>query len=168
MVAASPGNVRKRLLQDEPTATHAAAGEIDIARTAMLAYSSEHPDHPVEHLLDRRGGPGGTRWRSARPDVTEQILLEFEQPQSLARLAYEAEETEAERTQEVRVDVSSDGGATYRQAFVQDYVFSPRGATFQREELSLRADRVTHLRLTIVPNKSGSGTATLTSLRLFS
>jgi hypothetical protein len=31
----------------------------------------------------------------------------------------------------------------------------------------LSLPRVTHLRLTIVPNKSGSGTASLTALRLF-
>jgi hypothetical protein len=45
-----------------------------------------------------------------------------------------------ERTQEVRVEVSSDHGRSYRQVLVQDYTFSPQGA---------------------------SGVATLTSLRLF-
>jgi hypothetical protein len=38
---------------------------------------------------------------------------------------------------------------------------------YQREELRFNLQGVTHLRLTIVPNKSGSGTATLTALRLF-
>lgn len=72
-----------------------------------------------------------------------------------------------ERTQELRVEVSEDGGRTYRQLLVQEYNFSPRGATYQREEQRLNLHRVSHLRLTIVPNKNGSGTATLTSLRLF-
>ena len=72
-----------------------------------------------------------------------------------------------ERTQEVRVEVSDDGGRTYRQIFVQEYNFSPRGATYQREEQRFDLHRVSHLHLTIVPNKSGSGTASLTSLRLF-
>ena len=40
-------------------------------------------------------------------------------------------------------------------------------ATFQREEQRVNLHRVTHLRLTIVPNKNGSGTASLTALRLF-
>ena len=43
----------------------------------------------------------------------------------------------------------------------------PRGATYQREEQRFNLRQVTHLRLTIVPNKSGSGTATLTALLLF-
>ena len=49
----------------------------------------------------------------------------------------------------------------------QEYNFSPGGATYQREEQRFNLRQVTHLRLTIVPNKSGSGTATLTALRLF-
>ena len=65
------------------------------------------------------------------------------------------------------VEVSQDGARTFRQILVQEYNFSPRGVTYQREEQRLDLDRVTHLRLAIVPNKNGSGTATLTALRLF-
>jgi hypothetical protein len=72
-----------------------------------------------------------------------------------------------ERTQEERVEVSEDGGQSYRQILVQEYNFSPGGATYQREEQRVNLRQVTHLRLTIVPNKNGSGTATLTTLRLF-
>jgi hypothetical protein len=104
---------------------------------------------------------------SARPDTIEHIVLEFDQPQTIARLAYEVEEAMRERTQEIRVEVSEDGGRTYRQILVQEYTFSPRGATYQREDQHFELHRVTHLRLTIVPNKNGSGTATLTALRLF-
>src|SRR5437764_13960485 len=71
-----------------------------------------------------------------------------------------------QRTQEVRVEVSEDGGRSYRQILVQEYNFSPGGATYQREDQRVNLRQVTHLRLTIVPNKSGSGTATLTTLRL--
>ena len=104
---------------------------------------------------------------SARPDVIEQIVVEFDQPQTISRLVYEVEEARRERTQEVRVEVSEDGGRTYRQLLVQEYTFSPRGATYQREEQRLNLHQVSHLCLTIVPNKNGSGTATLTSLCLF-
>jgi hypothetical protein len=51
-------------------------------------------------------------------------------------------------------------------ALVQEYNFSPGGATYQREEQRFNVRQVTHLRLTIIPNKSGSGTATLTQGRL--
>src|SRR5260370_26508104 len=123
--------------------------------------------HAVEHLLDGHSGPGATRWMSARPDITEHIVIEFDRTQAISRLVYEVEETMRERTQEVRVEVSEDGGRSYRQILVQEYNFSPGGATYQREEQRVNLRQVTHLRLTIVPNKSGSGTATLTALRLF-
>jgi hypothetical protein len=104
---------------------------------------------------------------SVRPDTIEHLVVEFDQPQTISRLMYEVEEATRERTQEVRVEISEDGARTYRQILVQEYNFSPRGATYQREEQRFDLHGVTHLRLTIVPNKSGSGTATLTALRLF-
>jgi hypothetical protein len=159
--------LRKRQLEADAAASGGAADEIDIAGCATIAYSSEQPGHPIEHLLDGRSGTGATRWIATRPDVIEQIVVEFDQPRAIARLVYEVEEAERERTQEIRVEVSADGGRTYRQILVQEYTFSPRGATYQREEQRLDLLQISHLRLTIVPNKDGSGTATLTALRLF-
>ena len=159
--------LRKRPLETDAATNGRAAGEIDIAGCATIAYSSEDPAHPVEHMLDGRSGPGATRWISARPDTTEHIVIEFDRPQTISRLVYEVEETMRERTQEVRVEVSEDGGRSYRQILVQEYNFSPGGATYQREEQHFDVRQVTHVHLTVVPNKSGSGTATLTALRLF-
>ena len=162
-----PSRLRKRPLEADAAASARAADEIDIVGCATIAYSSENPAHPVGHMLDGRCGPGATRWVSARPDTVEHIVMEFDRPQAISRLVYEVEETMRERTQEVRVEVSEDGGRSYRQILVQEYNFSPGGATYQREEQRFNLRQVTHLRLTIVPNKSGSGTATLTALRLF-
>ena len=162
-----PSRLRKRPLEADAAASARAAGEIDIAGCATIAYSSENPAHPVDHMLDGRCGPGATRWVSARPDTVEHIVVEFDRPQAISRLLYEVEETLRERTQEVRLDVSEDGGQSYRQILVQEYNFSPRGATYQREEQRFNLRQVTHLRLTLVPNKSGSGTASITALRLF-
>ena len=159
--------LRKRPLEDDAAANAGAVDAIDIAACATIAYSSEDPAHPVEHLLDGRSGPGATRWISDRPDTVEHIVVEFDRPQAISRLVYEVEEAERERTQEVRVEVSEDAGRTYRQILVQEYTFSPRGATFQREEQRFNLCPVSHLRLTIVPNKNRYGTATLTALRLF-
>jgi len=69
--------LRKRPLETDATTNARAAGEIDIAGCATIAYSSEDPAHPVEHMLDGRSGPGATRWISARPDTTELIVIEF-------------------------------------------------------------------------------------------
>lgn len=159
--------IRKRLMSDESSLPGARAGEIDIARHAALAYCSEDPNHPLEHLVDRHFGPGATRWASARLDVTEYIVLEFDHVQRVSRLIYEVEELRERRTQEVRVEVWSDRDRTYRQVLVQDYNFSPQGATFEHEDVQLDLPAISHMRLTIVPNKGGSGIATLTSLRLF-
>jgi hypothetical protein len=162
MSEATLSRLRKRLLEAD-----AAADEIDIAGCATVAYSSENPAHPVEHLFDGRSGPGASRWISARSDTVEHTVLEFDQPQPISRLLYEVEETDREHTQEVRVEVSEDRGRTYLQILVQEYTFSPRGATYQREEQRFDRLQASHLRFTIVPNKNGSGTATLTALRLF-
>jgi hypothetical protein len=162
-----PNILRKRRLAADGAASASAAGELDIAGCATIAFTSEDPLHPVEHMLDGSSGPGATRWISARADTIEQILIEFDKPQILSRLVYEVEEATRERTQEVRVEVSEDGGRTYRQFLIQEYNFSPAGATFQHEQQRLNVRHVSHLQLTIVPNKNGSGIATLTALRLF-
>ena len=169
MTISRPGQreLRKRILADDQSGGSPTEGEIDLVRDATIGYSSEDPSHPLEHVIDGRAGPAGTRWISGRSDTTEQIIIEFDRPQTISRMIYEVEERERERTQEVRVAASSDCGATYRQILVQEYTFSPRGATFELEDLRLSLDGVTHLRLDIVPNKQGSGVATLTSLRLF-
>src|SRR5437764_10983166 len=69
--------IRKRPLEADPAASGRAANEIDIAACATISYSSEDPDHPVEHLLDRHSGPGATRWISARPDTIEHVSRLF-------------------------------------------------------------------------------------------
>jgi hypothetical protein len=142
-------------------------GAIDLAREATLAYSTENPAHPLEHLLDRWSGPGGARWQAARPDETAVLVIEFDRPRPIGRLVYEAEETACERTQEVHVAASADAGRTYQPVLVQEYIFSPHGATFQREDLRLALHGVDRLRLTIIPNKRVAGTATLTTLQVF-
>jgi hypothetical protein len=164
----SIANIRKRRLNPTTAAdVPSRAGEIDLGAGAIVHFSSEDPEHPVERILDEQIGPGGTYWAGASADVTEEILLEFDKPLHIARLCYQVEERQLERTQEVMMEYSCDGGGSYRSGFVQEYTFSPAGATFQSEDLKVELHGVTHLRLRVKPNKGGSGTATLTSLRLF-
>lgn len=70
--------MRKRLMSGETFRAAEHAGVGDIASLATFTYSSEHPDFPLEHLVDGRNGLGGTRWASAQVDVTEYIQLEFD------------------------------------------------------------------------------------------
>jgi hypothetical protein len=158
--------VRKHLLTPE-SASATVTGSLDLASCASLGFSAEDPGHPIENILKDHGGPGSSYWASDRDNTTELLIIEFDEPQNLSRIIYEVEETQLERTQEVRIEVSQDSGRTYRGVLAQDYTFSPRGSTFQREDLRLEATALTHLRLTIVPDKNGTGKATLTSLRLY-
>lgn len=111
-----PSRLRKRSLEAGAATSARAAGEIDIIGCATIAYSSENPAHPVEHMRDGRGGSGVTRWLSARPDTVEHIIVEFDQPQTIARLEYEVEETTRERTQEIRCrpGIGDSGGGPFR------------------------------------------------------
>jgi hypothetical protein len=162
-----PPRIRKRVLASDARPDDSARA-IDLAASASFEYTSEDPEHCVENILDDHPGPGGTYWSGSRFDSIERLVISFDSPQTLSRLVYEVEELEFERTQEVRVEVSKDAGLTYRTVLNQEYTFSPRGATFQREDIRLEAPTVTHVRLTVIPNKSGTGKATLVSLRLYS
>jgi hypothetical protein len=159
--------IRKRLLEDARLLPASSSAELNLTAGATIGYSSEEPAHPVDSMFDGRDGRGGTYWESAQDNTSETLLIEFDQPQNISRLIFEAEERQLERTQEVRLEVSCDGGISFRQLLVQEFVFSPSGATFQREDLRVGVQGATLLRLIIVPNKSGSGRAKLTSLRLF-
>lgn len=158
--------LRKRRLT-EAAAPDDDSAALDLARIATIDYSSEDPVHPVEHLVDEHTGPGGSFWAAAQANTPEQIVVSFDQPQSVTRLVYEVEETERERTQEVHVEASTDAARSYRRILVQEYTFSPRGSTWQREDLRFDLHDLTHLRLTVVPNKQGTGVASMTSLRLY-
>jgi hypothetical protein len=143
------------------------SNEIDLVAAAKILYSSEDPAHPIEHMLDGRSGRGATYWSGGQQNTTEQIVIEFDRPERVSRLIYDVEELRAERTQQITMELSTDGGETIRAGFVQEYTFSPHGSTYQREDLSFDLHGVTHIRLTVVPSKSGAGTASITSLRLF-
>lgn len=99
--------------------------------------------------------------------MTEEIVIEFDSPEHISRIIFDAEELHTERTQQVTIETSMDGGQTFRKCLMQEYTFSPGGSTYQREDLSFDLHDVTHLRLIVVPNKGGAGTASLTSVRLF-
>jgi hypothetical protein len=166
MNTSHPPRIRKRLLVSD-SLSRDSAGALDLAASASFEYTSEDPEHCVENILDNHRGPGGTYWSGARIGSIERLVITFDAPQTLSRLVYEVEESQSERTQEVRIELSEDSGFTYRTVLNQEYTFSPRGATFQREDIRLHASTVTHLRLTVIPNKGGTGKATLVSLLLY-
>ena len=158
--------LRKRMIESAPARPVTMPDEIDIVAVATVLVTSETPEHPVDHAFDRHRGPGGTRWVASEAGEQE-VILAFDAPQTIRRVALEVEEPGVARTQELQLAASCDGGQTYRELVRQEYNFSPPGTTFEREVWEVRAEGVTHLRLVIRPDKGGKPClATLTSLVL--
>lgn len=160
--------LRKQILKEAPRAPLARPGEIDIAATAVVHVTSEAADHPIDHVFDDSRGPGGSRWVADGPGE-QTLIIAFDTPQTLRTIRLEVEEQETSRTQELQIAISCDGGQTYSELLRQEYNFSPPGTSFEREEWSIKAEGVTHVRVWIKPDKGGKPCrATLTSLVLHS
>jgi len=158
--------LRKRILAEHPMEPVPPMDLWDVPSRATVLVTSEASDHPVDHLFDTLGGPGGSRW-VAGTDGEQTLILAFDQPQSVRQVGIEAEERERSRTQVLCVSFSADGGRTYRDRIQQEFNFSPSGATFQRETWAMPAEGVTHLRVTVRPDKGDApGRASLTALTL--
>jgi len=158
--------VRKQILESDPAPARPWAAELNLPSLATIAVTSETADHPLENAFDQRRGPGGSRW-VAETHGEQTLILAFDAPQHLHQVALEVEETQDSRTQELQLAVSHDGGQTYRELLRQEFNFAPDGATFEREEWTVAADNVTHMRLRIKPDKGGRPCrASLTSLAL--
>lgn len=156
--------MREHILQPQVSALD--EREITIASVATVFVTSEDADHPVDWAFNRPRGPGGTRW-IAEQAGEQAIILAFDTPQTIRQVSLEVEEREVRRTQELAFSVSSDGGRHYRELRRQEFNFSPDGATFEREDWTISEPSVTHVRVTIKPDKGGkSCRAALTSLAL--
>jgi hypothetical protein len=162
--------VRKQIIAGPPGAPESPGilrpESRDIAGLATVLLTSESADHPVDHLFDGRDGPGGTRWVAAAPGE-QTLILAFDAPQTIREVSIETEERHASRTQVLVLSLSRDGGRAYREVLRQEFTFSPPSTTFQREEWSVPAEGVTHLRLVIQPDKGHAPhQATLTSFAI--
>jgi hypothetical protein len=158
--------LRKYILTDRPVIGGARPAEKEVAAIATALVTSEAPDYPIDNAFDDRRGPGGSRWVAAEPGE-QRLILAFDTPQTIRTIILEVEETEVSRTQELQVSVSCDGGQSFQELRRQEYVFSPPGTTFEREEWAVTAEGVTHLQLVIRPDKGGTPhRATLTTLVL--
>jgi hypothetical protein len=161
-------DLRKRILDTaEAPASGYDPAALDIAAIATVIVTSEQATNPVNHIFDQSRGPGASRWVAAK--VGEQdLILDFDTPQTIKSIVLDVEETEVSRRQEVVVSVSRDGGQMYDELIRQEYNFSPPGTTFERETWSVSVQRVTHLRLHITPDKDGKPCrATVSSLVLY-
>jgi hypothetical protein len=156
--------MRKRLVTPirETVQSHG-HGWLDVERSAVVEFTSEDKDFPVDSVF----GSGEARgWRAETPG-TQTIRLVFDQPQKLKHISLVFEENETTRTQEFVLRWSSDGGRSFREIVRQQWNFSPPSAQREVEEYQVELSNVSALELTIIPNISGGDTrASLKSLRV--
>jgi hypothetical protein len=67
MSTSHPPRIRKRVIASDARSDDSARA-IDLAASASFEYTSEHPKHCVENILDDYRGPGGTYWSGSRFD----------------------------------------------------------------------------------------------------
>jgi hypothetical protein len=159
--------LRKQIIKELPRAEAASKADAkDIASIATVLVTSESPDHPVDHLFDARDGRGGTRWVAAA-DGEQAVIVAFDTPQVIREVSLEVEELDTSRTQALVLSLSRDGGRTYREILRQEFTFSPPDTTFERENWTVPAESVTHVRVVVQPDKGNAPRrATLTSLTI--
>ena len=156
--------MRKRLI---PTTSQAAPrpdeGWLDLDSAATVEVTSEAKDYPIESALVSGEGRG---WRAADSGA-QTIRLIFDKPQKLTRISLTFEESETERTQELVLRWSPDGGRSFREIVRQQWNFSSPNTTREVEEYRVDLSDVTVLELVIVPDISqGAARASLKSLCL--
>src|SRR6266702_8345446 len=141
------GYMRKRLITPNPeTVRCPGQGWLDVERTALVEFTSEDKDSPVESAFVS----GETRgWRAASPGA-QTIRLVFDQPQRLKHISLVFEENEATRTQEFVLRWSPDGGSSSKEIVRQQWNFSPPETTREVEEYQVELSNITVLELVIV------------------
>ena len=136
---------------------------MDLERSAVVEFTSEDKDFPVESAF----ASGDTRgWRAGVPG-SQTIRLIFDQPQRLKCISLIFEEDETVRTQEFVLRWSSNGESSLKEIVRQQWNFSPPESTREVEEYRVDLSNVTVLELVIKPNiGSGVARASLKNLRL--
>ncbi len=121
--------MRKQVLQEMSKNPGNMQGQIDVAAVGTVLITSEAMGHSANNIFDGCHGPGASRWVAAE-DGDQTLVVAFDEPQSLNSVELEVEEVERDRSQELLLSVSCDGGRTYREVVRQGYNFSPAGTTF--------------------------------------
>jgi hypothetical protein len=151
-ITATPGSISSR---DESW--------LDVERAAVIEFTSEDKDRPVESAFVSGEGRG---WRAETPGE-QMIRLVFDQPQRLSCISLAFEENETARTQEFVLRWSPDGGSSIKEIVRQQWNFSPPESIREVEEYQVELSGVTILEFVIAPDLGGgSARACLKNFRL--
>lgn len=156
--------MRKRLITPTPeNIRNRGEGWLDIERAAVVEFTSEDKDRPVEAAFVSGGGRG---WRAATGGE-QTIRLVFYQPQTIKNISLVFEENDTARTQEFVLRWSQNGGTSMQEIVRQQWNFSPPASKTETEKYQVDLSGVTILELFIIPNISGgTARASLKNLRL--
>jgi len=156
--------MRKRLITPTPENIQAHdEGRLDLERAATVEMTSEDKDFPIEAAFVSGNAQG---WRAATPG-SQTIRLIFDQPQTLKCISLIFEESESQRTQEIVLRWSRDGGSSFSEIVRQQWNFGPPESIREAEEYKVELPNVTVLELVIKPNiGGGDARASLKHLRL--
>lgn len=136
---------------------------LDLDSVAQAELTSEDPSHPIESALK----PGmGSGWRASQPG-RQTVRLLFDEPVRIRRVHLVFQEEERQRTQEILLRWSSDGGHSYQDIVRQQYNFSPPDSTREIEDYEVDLAGLTILEIILAPDISGGDArASLAELRL--
>jgi hypothetical protein len=136
---------------------------LDVENLAQAELTSEDAAHPFESALKSGVGAG---WRASEPG-RQTVQLLFDQPLRIKRVHLVFHEEEQQRTQELLLRWSSDGGRSDREVVRQQYNFSPPDNTREIEDYEVDLVGLTVLEINISPDISGgSARASIAELRL--
>lgn len=156
--------MRKRIIAtDSRQVMTPVADWLELERLAQVELTSEDASHPIESALKPGSGVG---WRASEPG-RQTVRLLFDEPVRVRRIHLVFQEPELQRTQEILLRWSSDGGRSYREIVRQQYNFSPPGGTREIEDYAVELDGLTVLELQVTPDISGGpAIASMAELRL--
>jgi len=136
---------------------------LDLESLAQAELTSEDASHPIESALKPGTGSG---WRASEPGQ-QTIRLLFDKPLRVRRIHLVFQEDEHQRTQEILLRWSSDGGRSHREIVRQQYNFSPPDNTREVEDYEVDLVGLTELEISISPDISGGwASASIAELRL--
>ena len=156
--------MRKRIIaQGTQAVTPPDKDWLDVENLAQAELTSEDASHPIESALK----PGvGSGWQAAEPGQHAVRLL-FDKPLQVKCIHLEFHEGEHQRTHELLLRWSSDGGRSYHEIVRQQFNFSPPDNTREIEDYEVDLVGLTELEISISPDMSGgSARASLAELLL--
>lgn len=138
-------------------------GWLDLDSLVQAELTSEDASHLIESALKSGVGSG---WRASEPG-RQTVRLLFDEPLRIRRIHLAFHEKERQRTQEILLRWSSDGGRSYQDIVRQQYNFSPPDNTCEIEDYDVDLAELMILEIIISPDISGGDArASLAELRL--